>query len=830
MKINLLPFQLDARRNLRDALDDARDMYSRRHKPQIVSFTANTGAGKTIILISLVESIYRGDENYPAQRNAIFVWLSDSPELNEQSRQKFAEHADEFIGGKLVTIDDETFDAATLDDGKIYFLNTQKLSKTSNLTRHGDRRRFTIWETLQRTAETKFDRLYLIIDEAHRGARNVKEQLTVMQKFIKGSVDDGLSPLPVTVGVSATIERFNELVKNSGAAINPCAVPVDDVRKAGLLKDRIIVIYPDEDERDMSMLHAATLNWLDRCKAWRRHEVKPIFIVQVQSGTGNKISDTNLDECLKVISDAADTKFQVGEVVHTFGDETTLTLNGLNVVYREPSKISADDRIKVVLFKESLSTGWDCPRAETMMSFRRAVDATYIAQLIGRMIRTPLHKRITDDETLNEVQLFLPQFDRETVKQILDELQTLQLGSVTQIDAQSSGEKKFQTLTIRPQVQSDIDREEIFNFINGLGLPTYRINGRRRINPLTALFELARLLTWSEIYHDALDEVINAFVEKIRAHVDELKASGDYDSAVERIRNVKINADVIDLERNKTYGASENLFSSLETDTDRQFEAAKKKFGDDTVANTYRRRYNDATDADVAKIDVILFAADPARIDALQKSADKKFRELADKYRREFARAGSAYQDEYNRIVSSSSEVSKHNFSLPEVITMKYHDDSREFDNHLFVDATTGTARIKLDGWELGVLSEEQRRADFVCWLRNVDRKDWALSLVYADEHHLTRNFYPDMLIVRKTADGYVVDVLEPHDSTRRDNLGKAKALANYAAENPTVGRVELIRGDRNFFRRLDMSRADIREKVLSAKSNAELDDIFSEH
>jgi NAD-dependent deacetylase len=63
---------------------------------------------------------------------------------------------------------------------------------------------------------------------------------------------------------------------------------------------------------------------------------------------------------------------------------------------------------KVVFFKETLSTGWDCPRAETMMSFRRAVDYTYIAQLLGRMIRTPLQQRVMVDETLNEVHLYLP--------------------------------------------------------------------------------------------------------------------------------------------------------------------------------------------------------------------------------------------------------------------------------------------------------------------------------------------------------------------------------------------------------------------------------------
>ena len=247
MKINLKPFQEDARQNLMDAVDDARHNYARRHKPQIVSFTAATGAGKTIILTSLVESVFDGDDNYPAQDDAIFIWLSDSPELNEQSRKKFYDYADDFIRGKLVTIADDTFDAETLEDGKIYFLNTQKLSRTSNLTRHSDFRQFTIWGTLQNTAEEKSARLYLIIDEAHRGAKNRNDATTIMQKFIKGSVDNGLSPLPVVIGVPATIECFEELVRGAGAAINPYAVSNDAVRAAGLLKDRIIVIYPKDD-------------------------------------------------------------------------------------------------------------------------------------------------------------------------------------------------------------------------------------------------------------------------------------------------------------------------------------------------------------------------------------------------------------------------------------------------------------------------------------------------------------------------------------------------------------------------------------------------------
>ena len=51
------------------------------------------------------------------------------------------------------------------------------------------------------------------------------------------------------------------------------------------------------------------------------------------------------------------------------------------------------------------------------------------------------------------------------------------------------------------------------------------------------------------------------------------------------------------------------------------------------------------------------------------------------------------------------------------------HDvNGKEYPDYLFVDETTGTATIKLDDRKEGVLSEEQKRKDFVCWLRNRQR------------------------------------------------------------------------------------------------------------
>jgi type III restriction enzyme len=56
-------------------------------------------------------------------------------------------------------------------------------------------------ETLRNTVREKSDRLYFIIDEAHRGmqGRDAAHATTIMQKFLKGSPDDGLPTMPVVI-------------------------------------------------------------------------------------------------------------------------------------------------------------------------------------------------------------------------------------------------------------------------------------------------------------------------------------------------------------------------------------------------------------------------------------------------------------------------------------------------------------------------------------------------------------------------------------------------------------------------------------------------------
>lgn len=689
MKVELFPFQKRALGELRMKSAEAVYRYQRTHSNQVVSFTAPTGAGKTIIMAALIESIFYGDEAYPEQPEAIVVWLSDSPQLNEQSKDKIDLKADKIRLGQCVTVQDDSFDQEMFDDGHIYFLNTQKLGKSSNLTKHTDNRQYTIWETLANTAREKSDRLYFIIDEAHRGmqGREAGRATTIMQKFLKGSPADGIEAMPVVIGMSATSARFNSLVQGIASDTQYVIVTTDEVRASGLLKDRIVISYPEENtgNRDMAVLQAAADEWKDKWDHWYQYcyeqhyaYVNPVLVIQVQNATSSSVSATDLDDCVAKVEERTGIQFQEGEVVHTFGDaNNVIKINGLNVPYVAPSAIAEDKRIRVVFFKESLSTGWDCPRAETMMSFRHATDATYIAQLLGRMIRTPMQMHIQVDETLNDVHLYLPYFNSDTVKEVVEELQNAEGGDIpADIYGESLDTRVMDTLSVRPRSTPNDDCYE-------------------------------RLLAYAE----------------------------------------------------------------------------------------------------------------------------KAFHKMNDNYRRKIVGLGDRFIKQYDAIVSNGDVVSKHNFRLPETISLPHEVNGKDYEDHLFVD-DHGKARINLNNWEEGVLIEEQGQTDYVCWLRNPPRKPWSLCIPY-EMGGEQKPAYPDFIIIRKDCDDeYVVDILEPHDPTRIDNLGKARGFAEYARQNPGVGRIQLIRMAKdavghNRFKRLDMAMSAVRDKVSHAMTNDELDHIF---
>ena len=828
--INEIGFQTTALNELIDRCKRAQRGYKENVESYIFSMSAPTGSGKTIIMASLIEAILRGGRpNCPTQTDAVFLWLSDDPELNKQSMEKIERHADKLREKACIIIEGEKFDEKDLADGKVYFLNTDKLREGSKLVSNKkDEREYTIWQTIQNTIESKGKRFFVIIDEAHRGMKEGKEKQeanSIMQKFIFGSPADKMSQMPIIIGMSATPDRFNKLIGNVEAnRLKPVNISPADVRGAGLLKDNIEIKYVGESQMQMefSILRCAAHEWKEKCDRWHNYcrdkeeKVNPIFIIQVENKNYSSTSATDLEACIEAIEEETGMKLKKGEVVHTFGDKNELTLKGLTVPHMEPSRIQDDETVKIVFFKDRITTGWDCPRAETMMSFRRATDPTYIAQLMGRMVRTPLKRRIQSDETLNSVHLYLPHFDKKTAESVVKALHD---DGYDNVSSSSANSKELQVLNL------DESKRDVYDWLKNIQIDTWEVKKWKINSYLTSLARLSTLVMTQGIEPMAKQTVVDDLTEKVRRFVAQLKAQHQYGEKMEDLSRFMMKGGSIDFLVDTELTESETQYSEItERDILREFNYSESKLASLGIGINYCKTAPETDDLLLLRKEFILFTLSEVCMDDAEEYATNQFLNYQNKYGGELSKDDDV-KGEYDRIIREGYDSAPHKWEYTRSDEFPKTDKMTAYENHLLV-GENDQAFFWLDDWEQDALDEEMNKDGFVCWIRNLPRKSWSLCIKYEDADGI-HPLYPDLVVVRKEAGEYKLVILEPHWDTDRDNYPKAKGMLAYSKENEQVSRIELIRKVDGQLWRLDFKDAIIRNKMKDVKDNDMLDILF---
>jgi type III restriction enzyme len=469
MKFSLRDFQKKRVRQLLDELGFATFELKKSGKCQAITFSAPTASGKTVMMASLIERVLFGkggleehdDPDFPIQPDTVFLWLSDSPQLNRQSLEKIGLAASGELANRLEFVE-TTFDEPFFKPGSVYFLNSQKLSTSALLTKKGnkgDERSFTIWETINNTIRKNKSRFVVVIDEAHRGMRRTANEQaqakSIIQKFIFG-VPGEVTASPIVIGVSATPERFDALLLGAARTRREVNIPANEPRGQGLIKDFILMGHKDSsDPTEWTMLAAACKEfklisdeWYKYCKENNEQSiVLPALVIQVEDA-GKDGADTESRTSLAKVVEVIKTnvpELEERNFAHCLESGKTIQAGGIGIRHVEQHRIESDEAVRVVIFKMALSTGWDCPRAEVMMSFRSAEDATYIAQLVGRIVRTPLARRMQGNDLLNSVVLFLPFYNREQVQAVVDRLQG---DGGESKGAEAGTQEDFQTLSV----------------------------------------------------------------------------------------------------------------------------------------------------------------------------------------------------------------------------------------------------------------------------------------------------------------------------------------------------------------------------------------------
>ncbi len=834
MKVTLFDFQKDALHQLRDKLTAARNFASSDH-PQAIAFSAPTGSGKTLVMTALIEAILIEPDDqlewpltWQPQPDAVILWVSDMPELNDQTRRKIESKSDRvYRVNQLIPID-ASFDAEVLPGGKVYFINTQKLGNDKRLTRVGDGRNWSIWETLSNTAMAIPDRFYVVIDEAHRGmagSKGAKEAQTLMQRFLLGFPEVGLIKMPLIIGISATPKRFMDLLEHAPHTLHKVAIAPDAVRQSGLLKDRILIHHPESATiAEMALLEEAARRWAQMTAAWRAYcqeekeqTVWPVLVVQVDNGTDRQVTRTDLGAALDVIERAIGRRLNEGEVAHAMHDAGDMDVGGRRVRKVEASRIDEDKNIGVVFFKTSLSTGWDCPRAEVMMSFRRAEDHTYIAQLLGRMVRTPLARRIERDAQLNDVHLFLPYFDAQAVARVVESL-----SNVEDVPPSETGSSRHLVVLGRRA-----GTEDVFAALSEL--MTYRVNAARAQSHLRRYMAISRNLTMDGIDDDAWDGAKRQIVEWMAAQIAALKATGQYAQEAQAITRVGLKILAVKNGTGAAEPEADYHIEASDVDIDRLFEEAGRVLSHG-LHMTYWQANADRDALDV-KVEVIVLARHHPAMSALESAAEKAFDALYDTHKKAIAKLREQRRSQYEKLRLATARPVEVPWHLPESIDFKRLPTDPPWDRHLYVEED-GQFRAGLGAWEAGVLREELANPEVIGWLRNLPKKPWSLEIPY-ETGGAIRPMFPDLVVVRKVGGNFMIDVLEPHDPSLSDNFEKAVGLAKFAEKHGALfGRIQLIRkqssaaGER--FARLEINQAATIKKLLPITSNPQLDDLFA--
>ncbi len=828
MKLQLKDFQIDTVAELYARARAARREVAEEGGEQAIVLASPTGSGKTVIATALMERLLEGDDMNAPDEDAVFLWLTDQPDLNEQSRRKILAASATFGDDDLVTLDAD-FDGERLDAGKVYFLNIQKLGSGTKLTTPGDDRDYTIWQTITNTVTEAPSSFWLVLDEAHKGmleGREAAEAATIAQKFIKGAPGE-LPAIPLILGISATPDRFVDLLKGTSRTRREVTVDPEQVRASGLLKETIVLYHPtNKQPSDWSLLRASAEKlkryaeqWAGYCGKEKEPPVDPILVVQVEDGDDKAVSKTALDEAIQVLEEVFG-ELSDEEVAHSFQEGHAIEVGERALRYISPADIQDDESLRVVFFKLSLNTGWDCPRAEVIMSFRRALDYTRIAQLVGRLVRTPLARAIPSNDFLNGVSLYLPHYDKKALKTVIDYLSKPETGLAVAPEFVDGDD-----LVELPRAG---DKAELFALAETL--PTYDIERISKASNVRRLIRLGRALAYDKLDTGAAEEFRELVVGTLDAQRKRLEKSASFKQALKDRAEIDLRGVSVVYRGGSSSGPPDESFeavAAVSQNIDDLYAQAGRKLGEGLhTAYLKTRVATGKVKPSTAKLELAALLDDEKTTKALEEVAGKTFNAQAEKHKAAIRDLPETRREAYRKLRRQAAKPEPEELELPDIYETTIDEDSF-FADHLYADAK-GLFSFSPNEWERATVEAELARDDVLGWLRNVPRKSWAFKLPYRYDGDDTAAMYPDFLFFRRQGAGVVVDILEPHRLTQDDSASKAVGLADFATRHgDRFGRIELIIREKDKLVRLDVNNGAIRDKVRAVKDNGHLRQLF---
>lgn len=335
---------------------------------------APTGSGKTIIMVNFIDNYLRNNDGY------VFVWLTPgNAELEEQSKEKM----DKYISQRRTKVLKDVLQDG-FESGDTCFINWETVTKKGNnaisITEKNN-----LYERINE-AQKRGLKFFIIIDEQHYNKTISAEELK-----------NRFNPEHI-IGISATIKK-NENSK------------VIEIREEDVIAEELItkmVAINENIEPEENVIENPTDYLIDVALEKQRElitdykkekmDIVPLILIQIP----NK-KEEMYKEILKYLEK------QLNK------EEIAIWLSGKN---ENTIGIEKDDsKVKVLIMKQAVAVGWDCPRAKILVKLRENMSESFTIQTIGRIRRSVNAKHYRLD-SLNTSYLYT--YDTDFVNKVND--------------------------------------------------------------------------------------------------------------------------------------------------------------------------------------------------------------------------------------------------------------------------------------------------------------------------------------------------------------------------------------------------------------------------
>ncbi len=337
-------------------------------------FKAPTGSGKTMMaceaLAQLVEQLHdRADSLY---QEVAFIWFAPR-RLHLQSYGKLRLAYEENRNLQPIMFD-EIDQSEGLQPGEILFVNWESVNKDKNIMARDSESSASIYEIARRTREEQGLPIVVVIDEEHMFWSKTADKSAQVLDRINPAVEIRISATP------KTLTNYNVVVERNA------------VIEAGMIK-REIVLNPDVTE-DMTDERTLNEHLLERALSKRQQladaykalgvDINPLLLIQLPNDTQETMTADD-----KAIKEQVVTYLSANPRWHITTDNEKLAIwlagekQNLNDIEKD------NNSVQVLLFKEAIALGWDCPRAAVLLIFRKLKSDEFTTQTVGRIMRMP---------------------------------------------------------------------------------------------------------------------------------------------------------------------------------------------------------------------------------------------------------------------------------------------------------------------------------------------------------------------------------------------------------------------------------------------------------